>query len=67
MTKESNLDLIRKKMLGRQISEAYIQNFLQQVKRVAASTDSGSVDLSTVSTPQSNFLLEPPTVPEQLR
>lgn len=67
MTTGSNLDLICRKMRDRHISEAYIQNFLQQVRRVAESTDRGSVDLSVVRTPQSNLLLEPPTDPEELR
>ena len=57
MTTDLNLDLIRKKMRTRNISDFYIQNFLEQVRKVAESS-SGSVDLRTVQTPQSDLLLE---------
>ncbi len=65
MTTDLNLDLIRIKMRTRNISDFYIQNFLEQVRKVGKSS-SGSVDLRTVQTPRSDLLLEPPNDPEEL-
>lgn len=65
MITESNLDLIRKKMHERNISDFYIQNFLQQVIKVSESND-GAVDLGSVQTPQSDLLMEHPNDPNEL-
>ncbi len=56
---ESSLDLIRKKMRAKSISELYIENFAEQVRKVAQSTDT-TVDMRSVESPQSDLLLEPP-------
>jgi UTP--glucose-1-phosphate uridylyltransferase len=56
---ESSLDLIRKKMRAKSISELYIENFAEQVRKVAQSMDT-TVDMRSVESPQSDLLLEPP-------
>lgn len=63
---ESSLDLIRKKMRDKDISESYIKNFVEQVKKVAQSMDT-TVDMRSVGSPQSDLLLEPPDNVEDLK
>ncbi len=63
---ESSLDLIRKKMRDKDISESYIENFVAQVRKVAQSMDT-TVDMRSVRSPQSDLLLEPPDNVEDLK
>ncbi|MGC8603613.1 MAG: UTP--glucose-1-phosphate uridylyltransferase, partial [Desulfomonilaceae bacterium] len=52
-------------MHERNISDFYIQNFLQQVIKVSESND-GAVDLGSVQTPQADLLMEHPNDPNEL-